>query len=206
MGELYSEVCRLFDGYALIKKELAGALAPLGAVEPGDMRICERGYEVRAVCRRLSISAGEARAVLEGCPYVGRVLDEGGCLLIGLSGAYYDMALGRVSEAPLPELPDDVGGIVPSALARSLTLCELPGESCPDDAEVRRLLWLAMGIPGFLDDTKRLSVRLRTVSQLTLALGAGRSISERGALFHACGGVMGAVARLVFCGMNMEEI
>ena len=200
----------MFDACSWAQSIITGALLPIYAATPVDIRICERGRDASTgLCARLGApKPGELCEAVKGCAYIGSASGSGTSICFDMGKAFYDEAVERILTHPAPAVPEDSSRLGDAALLRALMLARKGGLGCPEDAEVMRLMWLAFGIVGFVDrgDTGRLIQRVRTVSQLTLRLGASRSVAERNTLFDLFGGAVGALARLLSFGMSYQEV
>lgn len=199
----------MFDAYQFIKVEIAAALSPMHNAAPADIRICERGYEA-SMALRPGVDAGPSAPELSTIksPYIRGITKGNGSLCFSLSKAFYDEAVERINASKLVRAPEDSERFEDAALLRLMMLARKGGQGCPDDAELMRLMWLAFGIAGFCSagEHRRLHQRVRTVSQLAIKLGAGRSIADRDALYGSMGAAAGATARLLALGMSFQEV
>lgn len=90
------------------------------------------------------------------------------------------------------------------ALARLNTLSKKAPCGCPEDANIKRALWLCLGAAAFPHDPKRTRTRLKAAAQAVQCLTHGVAPKERELLRSRLGEPADAMARLMSFAINQD--
>ncbi|MDR0841624.1 MAG: hypothetical protein LBN26_09645 [Christensenellaceae bacterium] len=194
----------MYNLHLLIRQELYEQLKGKADLCPADICTNARpgeasfplGYRTALPAQRVLEEVMRGLAAREGGPLIDRAWMQGGHACFSVSAGAYASAMRHIlSSVPLPSMPDPVRGDVEYAICRMHMLSRQGGQGCPEDAPVRRALWLAWGIVD-AEPARRETQRRRAADAL-LNMLRGRPYPARAALRTQLGEVGGCAARLL---------
>lgn len=202
----------MIDAHTLVKTALArliGETAGIGVL-PADIVspdarahlsspiALKTGLSAAALAVKIGAALGSPLNTLLGARMVASVREERGHLHFFLTREVLTaMMRAVIDEAPRPAMPLDADDPVDVALCRMLMLARRPFRPCPEDARVRRALWLALAIPERAGEERPTRLRKLAAARALREMAYHLPPKDRQKLYLECAGVADCAARLL---------